>query len=296
MERALFTLTSSESKRLVGKAIANLPEVTRAYKDGIVFIATSTASAYVAEELLNVTIEEKGFFTAGVVVPRGFCATAQERRQSLHYGYTGVNKGMISHNLTRADLLETWLPEMDHDDVFIKGANAIDPSGTAAIALGAGGRSRGGGGTIGSVIGAVTCRGIRLIIPASLEKLVPCSLVDVAPTVGGPFTYVAGLPSGMIALKGKLVTEIQAFQTLTGVTAIPIAAGGVSGAEGCHTFIVGGTVDEVEKAWALYKTVKGEPPITTVTMNCDECERGCSFNIDPELIELRKTRDILGGY
>jgi hypothetical protein len=183
---------------------------------------------------------------------------------------------------------------MDHDDVFIKGANAIDANGMAAIALGRGGRTLGGGGTIGSIIGAVTCRGIRLILPASIEKLIPCSLVDVAPTVGGPFKHAAGLPSGLIAVKGTLITEIQAFHVLTGATAIPIAAGGVHGAEGAHTFIVEGTADEVDQAWTLYKTIKGEPPVTTVTMNCDECLVGCAFHSDPDLITLRKTRTNLG--
>jgi putative N-acetylmannosamine-6-phosphate epimerase len=62
MERALLTLTSSEAKRLVGKGIANLPEVQKAFKDGFVFVATSTLTGYVAEELLNKPID-KGFST-----------------------------------------------------------------------------------------------------------------------------------------------------------------------------------------------------------------------------------------
>lgn len=290
MERALLTLTSSESKRLIGKAIANLPEVKKAYKDGIVFIATSTSTAYVAEELLNRTMEGRGFFTAGVVVPRGICITSGKRR----HRYIGVKRG-VAENVTLPELREKWLPEMGPDDVFIKGANAIDPTGAAAIFLG-NAQGRGTGGTIAAAIGTVSTRGVHLIIAAGLEKLVPCSLADVAPTVGGRFRFAAGLPSGMMFVKGKLMTEVQAFQTLTGASATPIAAGGISGAEGCHTFIIEGTTDEVEKAWALFKTVKGEPPLTTVTENCDECERGCYFNTDPDLIELRKTREILGGY
>jgi hypothetical protein len=296
MERILLTLTSSESKRLIGKAVAILPEVKAALENGIIFIATSTSSAYVAEELLDITIANKGLFTAGVVVPRGFCITSPDQRHSLQYGYIGVAQGVVSTNLTRAELIEQWLPLMDHDDVFIKGVNAIDSTGLAAIALGRGGRTRGGGGTIGSVIGAVTCRGIQLILPASLEKLVPGSLINVASTVGGPFKYAAGIPSGMMTVKGKLMTETQAFQVLTGATATPIAAGGVDGAEGAHTFIVEGTTDDVEQAWTLYKIVKGEPPITTVTMNCDDCQMGCSFHNNPNLIALRNTQSNLKGH
>ncbi len=290
MERVLLTLTSSESKRLIGKAIANLPEVKKAYKDGIIFVATSTSTAYVVEELLNKTMNGKGFFTAGVVVPRGLCVTSERKR----HRYIGVKKG-IAENVTLSELRDKWLPEMDHDDVFIKGANAIDSTGAAAILLG-NAQGRGTGGTIATAIGTVRARGVQLVIAAGLEKLVPSSLVDVAPSVGGHFKYSAGLPSGMMLVKGKLITEIQAFQTLTGARAIPIASGGINGAEGCHTFIVEGTANNVEKAWALFKTVKGEPPLTTVTENCDECKRGCRFNIDPDLIELRKTREIFGDY
>ena len=133
MERALITLTSAESKRLIGKGIANLPEVKNAFENSIVFIATSTSTAYVAEELLNKSIKEKGFFTAGVVVPRGICTTSSKKRLK----YIGIKKG-IATDVTMAELRDKWLPEMEPNDVFIKGANAIDPLGAAGILLGNG--------------------------------------------------------------------------------------------------------------------------------------------------------------
>ncbi len=290
MERALITLTSAESKRLIGKGIADLPEVKKAFKDGIVFIATSTSTAYVAEELFNKAIEEKGFFTAGVVVPRGICVTSGDRRLK----YIGISNGAAT-DVTLPEMRDKWLPDMGPDDVFIKGANAIDPTGVAAIFLG-NEKGRGTGGTIGTALGYINARGIPLIIAAGLEKMVPCSLANIAPWVGGPLRYSAGLPSGMMLVKGKLITEVEAFKTLTGVEAIPIAAGGISGAEGCHTFILRGTAEEVDNAWGLYKSVKGEPPLTTITENCDDCERGCQFNIDPDLKALRRSCGQLGGY
>lgn len=290
MDRVLLTLTSSEAKRLIGRAIANFPEVQAAHHDGIVFIATSTSTAYVVEELLARDVAEKGFFTAGVVVPRGICITAATRR----HRYIGVRKG-VATPVTRQELQDKWLPAMGPDDVFIKGANAIDAKGVAAILLG-NERGRGAGGTIATALGAISARGIQLILAAGLEKLIPGSLAEVAPTVGGRFTYAAGLPSGMMLVKGKLVTEIEAFYALTGVKAIPIAAGGIGGAEGAHTFILEGTSPQVEAAWALFKRIKGELPLTTTTEDCDQCERGCQFNIDPDLIDLRQTRDVLGAY
>jgi len=289
MERVLLTLTSSEAKRLIGQAIATLPEVQAAYRDGIVFIATSTSTAYVVEELLARDVAGKGFFTAGVVVPRGICLTAATQRHQ----YIGINKG-VAANVGRRELQDTWLPAMGPDDVFIKGVNAIDATGAAAILLG-NERGRGSGGTIATALGAISARGIQLILAAGLEKLIPGSLAEVAPTVGGHFRYAAGLPSGMIQVKGNLVTEIEAFHALTGVKAVPIAAGGIGGAEGAHTIILEGTSPQVEAAWALFKRIKGEPPLTTTTEDCDQCERGCQFNIDPDLIALRKTRAVLGA-
>ncbi len=290
MERALITLTSAESKRLIGKGIANLPEVKKAFESSIVFIATSTSTAYVAEELLNKTIEEKGFFTAGVVVPRGICITSSKKRLK----YIGIKNG-VAADVSMVELRDKWLPEMGPDDVFIKGANAIDPLGTAGILLG-NGRGRGTGGTIGTVIGHLNARGIPLIIAAGLEKLVPYSLADIAPFISGPLRYSAGEPSGMMLVMGKLITEIEALEILTGVETVPIAGGGINGAEGCHTFILQGTAEEVDKAWAVYKSIKGEPPLTTITENCDECGSNCAFNKDLDLKALRKTKQQLGGY
>jgi hypothetical protein len=287
LERVLLTLTAAESKRLIGKAIANLPEVQQAYRDGIVFIATSTSTAYVVEELLHDAMAEKGLFTAGVVVPRGLCLTAETKR----HRYIGVRNG-VAEPATRQEMIAKWLPAMGPDDVFIKGVNAIDPTGVAAILLG-NAQGGGSGGTIATAIGTLYTRGAHLILAAGLEKLVPCALIDVAPYVGGDFKYAAGLPSGMMPVQGTLVTELQAFESLTGVEATPIAAGGIGGAEGCHTFILEGTDEEVEEAWTLFKTIKGEPSLHTATENCDACERGCHFNVDEDLIALRRTRPSL---
>ena len=97
----------------------------------------------------------------------------------------------------------------------------------------------------------------------------------------------------MILVRGMLMTEIEAFKLLTETKATPIAAGGINGAEGCQTLIVEGTADSVENAWMLIKEIKGEQALTTVTRNCDECNLGCSWNIDPELIKLRRRYEAL---
>ena len=48
--RALFVFTPAESKRLVGKAVANLEEVKRAKTHGKILIGHGSTNIYVAEE------------------------------------------------------------------------------------------------------------------------------------------------------------------------------------------------------------------------------------------------------
>jgi len=56
MERVLVTLTPSEAKRLIGKAVAMMEPVRAAFKDGTIVICPGTTNAYVAEEILGTRI------------------------------------------------------------------------------------------------------------------------------------------------------------------------------------------------------------------------------------------------
>ena len=54
-------LTVSESKRLIAKAVAALPEVQNAMKEGTVVVATGTTNAFVLEELWGRKIDKRGY-------------------------------------------------------------------------------------------------------------------------------------------------------------------------------------------------------------------------------------------
>ena len=58
--QALFTLTSSESKRLLGKAVAALPEVRHAKEHGYLVISRGSTNAFIIEELMNSTTRKNG--------------------------------------------------------------------------------------------------------------------------------------------------------------------------------------------------------------------------------------------
>ena len=66
--RALFSLTPTESKRLIAKAVAVLPEVKRALEQSIIVIGRGTTNAFVAEEVTGDKLEPKCDYAAGIIV------------------------------------------------------------------------------------------------------------------------------------------------------------------------------------------------------------------------------------
>ncbi|MCW4013025.1 MAG: hypothetical protein NWF07_08545 [Candidatus Bathyarchaeota archaeon] len=250
-----LTLTPAEGKRLIAKAVANMENVQYAHKNGTLIIATSTTNGYVVEELIGEEIN-KGMFTAGVVTKEGGQITVPDGRYD-HYVFV---EGEL-HKCSSPELVP-YLAKMGPDDVFIKGANAIDPFGAAGVLL-----HGGGGGTVGTAWGHVTRNGIQCIIPAGLEKLVPVSLTDVTVRIGANvFDKAMGWPCGMMVIQGQVITEIEAFQILFGVEAVPIAGGGIDGGEGSKMFLLEGPNENAEAAYEYVVSIKGEPCLKTKLM------------------------------
>jgi hypothetical protein len=260
MLKAQVLLTPAEGKRLIAKAISNMEPVQMAYEKGILIIATSTTSAYVAEEIMGKEIPNKGMFTAGVVTKDGLHVTKSEGRYK-HYVF---EKGELKE-LETPDLIP-YLSKMGPSDVFIKGANAIDPFGAAGVLL-----AGEGGGTIGKAWGYIVRNGVQLIIPAGLEKLVPVSLTDYVSQMGTEVIDVAhGWKCGMLVVHGQIITEMEAMKFLFGVEAVPVAGGGIDGAEGCKIFLLEGPKDNVELAIEVLEKIRGEPNLTTQVRDVPE--------------------------
>jgi len=246
--RALFSLTPPESKRLIAKGVAALPEVKQALEQGIVIIGRGTTNAFVVEELTGDKIEPKCRYAAGIIVDGELCATPADMRMEPVVLRRGKPDGTPA-----ADALQ----EFREGDVSIKGANAVDSEGNAGV-LAAGER----GGTIGEILPVVLPRGSYLIVPVGLEKLIPS--VAQAARVSGifRFKYSTGLPAGLVPIPNALVvTEVQAFQVLTGVKVVPVAAGGIAGSEGTVVLSLEGKAAQIEQALSLVKSVKREPPV-----------------------------------
>jgi hypothetical protein len=247
---ALVVLNPSESRRLLAKATVALPEVQHAFHHGTIIIGRGVTNAYVTEELLGVRIEPKAGQTVGMV-----CG-----------GITTGNSGVppCPHHVIRQGKVvegadsKVEILSFGPDDVFIKGANAIDPDGNAGIFT-----SSFVGGTIGMAWPVVTPRGSHLIMPVGLEKLIP-SVIEAAKHTGLHFFKCSmGLPVRLTpVVLGKVLTEVQALAVLAGVSATHIGSGGVGGSEGAVVLSIEGEGSRVDTAFALLKAIKGEPQVT----------------------------------
>jgi hypothetical protein len=245
-----FVLTPAAGKKLIGLAVAAMPEVKNARQNGRLIIANGTTTAYVAEALVGKPMR-KFNYCIGLIADGMFAEDVKEDRDPML---------MWRHGEQVSAPLAEFIKEFEPGDVFIKGANAVDPHGHAG-----GLQANPNGGSWGDVIGVLTARGVTCIVPVGLEKMIP-SVLD-ASRLAGHFKlkYSLGSPVGLMPIvTGHVITEIQALEILSGVRASVIAAGGIAGSEGARSFVVQGTeaqlktcFDHVTRVWKEPATERG---------------------------------------
>jgi len=270
---AQIVLTPAESKKLIAKAIARLKVVQLAVKDGIVALHPSSSTYFIVEEITGAK-PKTNYWVCGVVTPKGMCV---EMAMAL-----GSTLTPHEESFGPGDLQGTWIIErgqfggeeklssllyrMTPSDVYVKGVNAIDPEGNVGILFGL-------EGSMGYIQTARKKRDFTIIYPAGLEKLIPISVKQAAQEA--QFTrYEAGMgmPVGLYPCPaGVTVTEVQAIEMLSGASAIPIASGGLGGAEGAVTLVVKGKADEVQTALAFIEQSKGAKLPDLRLCNCNDC-------------------------
>jgi hypothetical protein len=115
-------------------------------------------------------------------------------------------------------------------------------------------------------VGAAAAKNIKVIVPVGLEKSIPVSYQEFCGRFGkDDWDHAIGTPVGAIALtQGIAYTEIDALETLFGVESIPIAAGGINGAEGSVTLFVEGEDKAIDTAFEFLRDLKEEPPFPRV--------------------------------
>jgi hypothetical protein len=254
-------LTVAESKRLIAKAVVQMPIVKNALENGTVIVIKGTTNAYIAEELTGKKSDHAAFVTGRVEPEKGTKYIPQVKA--------------INHLvLEKGKVLDIPLPDaakkLKAGDVVIKGANALDYKNKLAATN----ILDPVGGTLGATWPISIARKVHVVIPVGLDKLVAGDVVDLtlkmrepieqlpAPAGTSPSAFPGYNVPSMWLLTGEIVTELEAIKILTGATAFQSSGGGVSGAEGAVWIIFRGTRDQVTKALELTRSVQGEPPYT----------------------------------
>ncbi len=259
--RAVFGFTPWESKRLLGRAVAAMPEVKYALEHAQIVVAHGSTNVYVAEEIMGRRIDIRDRYVSGQVINGTLCQTEPGEKPAILRLVKGVSVPPVP---TMEETFAGW----DDKSLFIKGANAVDHEFNAGIY-----NAHPAAGTIGFAYGAICGTGIPLIVPVGLEKLVPSVRAASMELGHAKADYFYGTKIGMLpVMNATVVTEIQAFDILFGLKAVHVGSGGVSGSEGTVVLSVTGEEAAVRAAIALVEDViKGEPPLKLKKRRCETC-------------------------
>lgn len=259
-----FALHPAASKYLIALGVARLPEVQQAIKTGKILVGAGTTNIMVAEQLLNCRIENPQSHVAGLITQGVPCVTPAEHR----LGPWCIDRG----ELVSVNWLD-FLDSMRKGDLFIKGANALDPSGAIGILM-----ADSYGGTIGRSIGILRARGIQIITPIGREKLIP-SCQEAQQAMAGIYhsEICLGSRMGYMMLSNTtVITEIESLKILLEIDACQAAAGGVGGMEG-SVVLAANCKDEEQRRQllTLIKKANLQPPLKIKHRSCADCPQPC---------------------
>jgi len=158
--KAVFTLKSAESRRLIAKAVAAMEEVKQAKEKAYIILAGGTTNGFVAQEILG-DMEIKPYLaTVGTSTDGVLCVTKPDSRKPF--------PGVLYKGEPVDKSISDAFQDFHLETVVIKGANAVDPEGNVGVIT-----AGFDGGTVPKIIGTVTSQGLTYITPVGLEKLVP---------------------------------------------------------------------------------------------------------------------------
>lgn len=269
---AQITLTTSESKKLIAKAVVRSKIVQKALEGGKVLMHPSSSTIFILKEIEGENVKYDTWLR-GRIIPKGACVSVGHVRvppAETSYQWL-IDKGVYSSGRPFGAVLK----EMGPNDVYIKGVNAIDSNGILGVLM----ANPVAGGTLGLAVKESRKREFSIIYPVGLEKLVPYSIKTVAKSFNCKnTTYSMGKPLSLYPCTGLVINELTAVEILTGAKAYPIAAGGLAGAEGSITLIIKGTEEQITAAVRYAEEVKGAklPPVEI--KDCETCTvKGCSL-------------------
>ncbi len=253
----IFSLNPSQSRRLIAKGVVELPQIQNALENGKIFVSRGSTNAYILEELYQkINLEEifnKGDYVAGQIVP------------GEKYTNLWINKGSFKQevgfsNGEKIDIDDhvKFIAKFSDEDIVIKGGNSIDLKGIPAVLAGGG-----GGGTIGKAQGIIQAKGIEVICPIGLEKLIFSNIFELQNVMGVNNMDLPseGMPCGIIPMPyATPITEIEAMEVLFDCDVYHVASGGIGGAEGSVSLLVNAFDDkEMEAINKFMAKISTEP-------------------------------------
>lgn len=254
-----FTLTVSEGKLLIAKAIASLPDVRRALTDGLILLKGGTTVSALSEELCDEPLRISGRISRRGTVSSGAAEPSGSHSLLLRKGVPEPGDGRLAEIAC----------EMGPDDVFVCGANLIDPWGGAAMMAG-----RDLGGEPGRIISTIESEGVRCLVAAGLEKLSPVPVKEAFGETGRKIpAWSMGMSVGLIPVPGRVITELEALTILGYPRRWLVGRGGISGAEGASTIVVEDESREKQDDFMeLLRKIKGAV-VSGASTSLEECLR-----------------------
>jgi hypothetical protein len=250
-----ISLTPSESKRLIAKG------VLECLKDSIeeenkILVTRGSTNSYVLEELLKYIGAPADFnkadFITGEILAEGNNRLWSNKRRKPEVVIKGKTATDIKDDADRL----TTVQRMKAGDVIIKGANAIDHKGTVGVLIG----DQKSGGTVGSLLGPIKAKGVDLVVPIGLEKMVWGEIDGTSQMAGANYArWSQGMGVGLFPISATVITEIDAIEMLFEVEAFHLASGGLGTAQGSVVLLIEGEDEDLDKCKAfLEKEVIGE--------------------------------------
>lgn len=231
-------LTPEQGKKLIARAVLCRADVQEAAREHTLVVVAGSTNAPIAQALL----EERGLPLDPSCFLRGAIRPA-DRKPGQLMGDVIIRKGEYLPGKTILDIAD----ELGRGDVILKGANAVYlPAKEAAVLIGSPVL-----GTAGAVMPAVVGRHAKLLVPVGVEKRIDLPVHEASRLMNAPDHSGTGL----LPLPGEVITELDAFETLCGVTARLTAAGGIWGCEGAAVFVLRGEADTLERSRALLERI-----------------------------------------
>ena len=259
MTKAQVTVTPNEAKRIIARAVSQMPEVESALESGKLMLKGGTTVSAIAQELASRELRISGRISS----------LGAKRAAKIVGTHIMLIESGQAIDLDRDDILAQISSQMGEQDILITGANTIDIDRKTAIMVG----RPPGTSLMNSWLGVME-RGVTTIIAVGWEKLIPSTLND-ALIAGRRHTIdlAMGMAVDLAPLNGTVITETDAISMLSGAKATVIGAGGIMGAEGATTFVIEGNPEQVKTAWEIVNAVKGTGT-SGVSESLAECERG----------------------